>query len=303
VQHFSFCDQVFRRAGYVFNRHVRFDPVLVIQIDAVGSETLQGFLNYFRNALRSAVKKTALFIVEAKFGCDSDSVADRRERLSDKLFVCVGTVEFRCIEERDANESTHVRTQLRLGRTGIEALLLQRTLGRMRATSLDDCIASNKMGASTTVLDTRIVLDLAAIDASMLPQVGGKGANLGELIRAGLPVPLGVCVTTEAYRQVAATATIDFDGLAAAAATDAEAHGRQAREALMAAPLPSGIAETISDAYARLGPDTPVAVRSSATAEDLPGASFAGQQDTYLHIVGRDAVLNAVRRCWASLWT
>src|SRR5882757_1682323 len=98
MQHFSFCDQLFHRAGYVFNWHVRIDPVLVIQIDAVGSEALQGFLNHFPDVLRSAVKnKTALFIVEAKFGCDSDSVADRRERLSDKLFVCVGTVKFGCI--------------------------------------------------------------------------------------------------------------------------------------------------------------------------------------------------------------
>src|ERR1700733_12654274 len=103
MQHFSCCDQIFHHAGYVFNRHVRIDPMLVIQIDAVGSEALQGFLNHSPDVLRSAVKnKTALFIVEAKFGCDSDPVADRRERLSDKLFVCVGTVEFGCIEERDA---------------------------------------------------------------------------------------------------------------------------------------------------------------------------------------------------------
>src|SRR5258705_12921485 len=97
-----FC-QLFHRVGYVFNWHVRIDPVLVIQIDAVGSEALQGFLNHFPDVLRSAVKnKTALFIVEAKFGCNSDSVADRRERLSDKLFVYVRTVKFGCIEERDA---------------------------------------------------------------------------------------------------------------------------------------------------------------------------------------------------------
>ena len=67
--------------------------MLVIQIDAVGYEALQGFLDHFPDVLRSAVKiKTAIFIVEAKFGCDSDSVADRRERLSNKLFACVGTV-------------------------------------------------------------------------------------------------------------------------------------------------------------------------------------------------------------------
>ena len=103
MQHFSFCDQLFHRAGYVFNWHVRIDPVLVIEIDAVGSKAFQGFLNHFLDVLRSAVKKkAALFIVEAKFGCDSNSVADWRERLSYKIFVCVGTVEFGCIEERDA---------------------------------------------------------------------------------------------------------------------------------------------------------------------------------------------------------
>src|SRR5215470_6162816 len=67
--------------------------------------------------------------------------------------------------------------------------------------------------------------------------------------------------------------------------------------------MPGDVAAAILDAYQRLGAETPVAVRSSATAEDLPNASFAGQQDTYLNIVGADAVLDAVRRCWASLWT
>src|ERR1700722_16473728 len=77
--------------------------MLVIQIDAVGSEALQRSLNHFPDVLRPAVKKKAAsFIVEAKFGCDSNSVSDRRERFSDKLFVCVGAVEFGCIEERDA---------------------------------------------------------------------------------------------------------------------------------------------------------------------------------------------------------
>src|ERR1700678_2414568 len=83
VQHFSFYDQLFHRAGYVFNWHVRIDPVLVVQIDAVGPEALQRSLNHFLDVLGPAVKKkAALFIVEAKFVCDSYSVADRRERLS-----------------------------------------------------------------------------------------------------------------------------------------------------------------------------------------------------------------------------
>ena len=137
----------------------------------------------------------------------------------------------------------------------------------------------------------------------MLPLVGGKAANLGELIRAGLPVPPGVCVTTEAYRQVAASAAIDFDTLAAVGPQDVERAARQARDAMMNARIPTAVAGAIVEAYIGLGIDVPVAVRSSATAEDLPNASFAGQQDTYLHIVGCDAVLDAVRRCWASLWT
>src|SRR5205823_11672586 len=76
-----------------------------------------------------------------------------------------------------------------------------------------------------------------------------------------------------------------------------------ARETLLGAPVPADVAEAIFAAYRALGERAPVAVRSSATAEDLPTASFAGQQDTYLNVVGADALLDAVRRCWASLWT
>src|SRR5262249_28725504 len=123
---------------------------------------------------------------------------------------------------------------------------------------------------------------------------GGKAANLGELIRAGLPVPPGFCVTTEAYARVAETVTIDFDSLSS---------GGRVREAFRAAVIPPAVAAAVIEAYRRLGESTPVAVRSSATAEDLPNASFAGQQDTYLNIIGAEAVLAAVQRCWASLWT
>jgi pyruvate,water dikinase len=146
----------------------------------------------------------------------------------------------------------------------------------------------------------------------MVPTVGGKAANLGELLAAGLPVPDGFCLTTAAYRQatggdVAAgqlgavhqalksTNDADLPGLAALAG--------QARDVIGAAPVPPDIASAIVAAYAALGDDVPVAVRSSATAEDLPSASFAGQQDTYLNVVGAAAVVDAVRDCWASLWT
>ena len=134
------------------------------------------------------------------------------------------------------------------------------------------------------------VIGLDHPDAGKLELVGGKAANLSALIGAGFPVPGGFCVATPAYAEVAAAA-----GLSASA--------RENREALIAAPVPAAIADAVTAAYAELGADVPVAVRSSATAEDLPGASFAGQQDTFLNVVGAEAVVDAVRRCWASLWT
>ena len=165
----------------------------------------------------------------------------------------------------------------------------------------EDC--SSSWEGSPMTSQQELVLKLADIDASMLPMVGGKAANLGELIRVKLPVPPGVCVTTEAYRQVAASAAIDYDAFSAAGPEDLKRLALQAREALLAVPIPAAVAKAIVETYVHLGNSVPVAVRSSATAEDLPYASFAGQQDTYLHIVGRDALLDAVRRCWASLWT
>jgi len=163
--------------------------------------------------------------------------------------------------------------------------------------------SSGAGNAMTSALKNNLVLDLAAIDASMITLVGGKAANLGELIYAHLPVPPGICVTTEAYRQVAASAAIDYDAFSAAGPEELKRLAGQARDALLAVPVPTAVAEAVVVAYVGLGSNVPVAVRSSATAEDLPFASFAGQQDTYLHIIGRDAVLDAVRRCWASLWT
>ena len=153
-----------------------------------------------------------------------------------------------------------------------------------------------------------LVLAFDQIHTGMLAIVGGKAGNLGEMSRAGLPVPPGFCVTTDAYRlatnddglrrileDIAATAPMDTTALIALAA--------RARAAILAMKMPPEIATAVSDAYRGLGAAQPVAVRSSATAEDLPMASFAGQQDTYLNIVGTDAVLDAVHRCWASLWT
>ncbi|GAA4836815.1 PEP/pyruvate-binding domain-containing protein [Saccharopolyspora rosea] len=143
------------------------------------------------------------------------------------------------------------------------------------------------------------VLDLSAVGADMGELVGGKAANLGELVRAGMPVPPGFCVTTDAYDEVCRARTADLvDLLPGDPGRAAEIRAR-----IAAAEPPPELASAITAAYAALGENAPVAVRSSATAEDLPHASFAGQQDTYLNVVGADAVLDAVRHCWSSLWT
>ncbi|HEY2724392.1 MAG TPA: PEP/pyruvate-binding domain-containing protein [Pseudonocardiaceae bacterium] len=149
--------------------------------------------------------------------------------------------------------------------------------------------------SDTDTFVAELVLDLPEL-GSRLEVAGGKAANLGGLIRAGLPVPPGFCVTTEAYRQVAALAGLEH-------VVDGDDPAGRARSAILAAPVPAAVSEAVLRAYRGLGDDVPVAVRSSATAEDLPTASFAGQQDTYLNVVGADAVLDAMRRCWASLWT
>ena len=148
-----------------------------------------------------------------------------------------------------------------------------------------------------------LVVDLASPEAAWLPAAGGKGANLCRMIRAGLPVPGGFCVTTDAYAEAASSVSIDFAAFRCAGTEELKRRAGGAREAFQAARMPEEVASAVAGAYRRLGGKTPVAVRSSATAEDLPNASFAGQQDTYLNIVGESAVLEAVQRCWASLWT
>ncbi|WP_424217197.1 rifamycin-inactivating phosphotransferase (plasmid) [Streptomyces sp. BI20] len=156
----------------------------------------------------------------------------------------------------------------------------------------------------------RYVLDLDATDGTRGDLVGGKAANLGALTEIeGVRVPDGFCVTTEAFRLVTAR-TPGLDGLLdALSATDPEDRAALAalaaaiRHAIEETPLPDGLAEEITDATARLGADAACAVRSSATAEDLPTASFAGQQDTYLNVLGPAEVLRHVGRCWASLFT
>ena len=159
------------------------------------------------------------------------------------------------------------------------------------------------------VMSTTYVLDFQAIDRTHGAVVGGKGANLGELSRIeGIRVPPGFCVTTDAFRRVLAGApSIDesLERLSRLKPDDHEAiraSSAEIRATIEGTAMPDDIANAITNALARLG-EHAYAVRSSATAEDLPTASFAGQQDTYLNISGRLGVLAAVSRCWASLFT
>ncbi len=153
-----------------------------------------------------------------------------------------------------------------------------------------------------------LVRQFADIGKSDLETAGGKGANLGEMTGAGFPVPPGFVVITEAYRSFVRDNIIEAAIIDAARRRSDDPAVLQAAADKIAglfagAPIPDVIATAILAAYHRLGDQVRVAVRSSATAEDLAEASFAGQQDTYLNIRGDDGLLDAVRRCWASLWT
>ena len=141
-----------------------------------------------------------------------------------------------------------------------------------------------------------LVASLSQFGRGDLAAAGGKGANLGELVRSGLPVPDGFVITTDAY--TAAVGSSDLR-LAKRIAAGDDAGIRADVEAVT---MPVGLRSEITKAYDRLGGGS-VAVRSSATAEDLPGAAFAGQQDSYLNVIGEAALIDAVRQCWASLWT
>jgi pyruvate,water dikinase len=154
------------------------------------------------------------------------------------------------------------------------------------------------------------VLSLQDINKTMLMAAGGKGANLGELCRIpGIPVPEGFCISTEAFqRTMENTPKIDklLDQLSHLVVEDrdkiAEISG-EIRRGMEGTEIPEDIREEIVKQLYRHGENNAYAVRSSATAEDLPTASFAGQQDTYLNIIGRDAILKYIRKCWASLFT
>jgi rifampicin phosphotransferase len=154
------------------------------------------------------------------------------------------------------------------------------------------------------------VFRLQEIDRTQIGIVGGKGANLGELSRVdGVRVPPGFCVTTRAFQRIvekAPSITDELDQLARLKPDEREAIvtlSAEVRRTLERIAIPDDVATAIRDAVAQTGGHTAYAVRSSATAEDLPTASFAGQHDSYLNVVGPTAILEHVRRCWSSLFT
>jgi rifampicin phosphotransferase len=154
------------------------------------------------------------------------------------------------------------------------------------------------------------VVSLQEIDHTQLLRVGGKGLNLGELSKMdGIHVPEGFCVTTEAYHQAlkhneAFRALVHQ--LTKLNTDDRDQIGelcKKIRKVIMEVEIPSDVVKDVSHVLTQLGDEHAYAVRSSATAEDLPHASFAGQQDTYLNIIGKDAILQHIRKCWSSLFT
>ena len=158
-------------------------------------------------------------------------------------------------------------------------------------------------------MSDQFILPLDELGAD-LERVGGKGASLARLMNAGLPVPDGFHITTDAYRCFVAVnelQTIIDDALGQvdlAKLVTLEKASAQIRHAFLVAEIPGDVAAAIAGAYGDLrGSKPPVAVRSSATAEDLPEASFAGQQESYLNVGGAENVLEATKKCWSSLWT
>lgn len=155
----------------------------------------------------------------------------------------------------------------------------------------------------------KLVLPLARIGADDVTLVGGKAANLGEMTRVGFPIPEGFCITTTCFQRFMAASAEQTDLYAAlddVTPLDLErlkGTGFRVRQALSHVAVPQGVVNAIVDAWQSAGRGFRYAVRSSATAEDTPGASFAGQHDTLLNIRGEAALIRSIRECWLSLFT
>ncbi|WP_339200789.1 phosphoenolpyruvate synthase [Peribacillus sp. FSL P2-0133] len=154
------------------------------------------------------------------------------------------------------------------------------------------------------------VLEFREIDKTQLLLAGGKGSNLGELSKIhGIQVPEGFCVTTEGYQKALEQNEAFYalvDQLSLLKVEDRDQIGeisRKIRQIIMEVEIPSDVVKAVAHYLSRFGDEHAYAVRSSATAEDLPHASFAGQQDTYLNIIGKEAIMQHISKCWASLFT
>jgi pyruvate,water dikinase len=177
-------------------------------------------------------------------------------------------------------------------------------------TSLPKIAGQNKKRMANLNSMSSFVFGFQEIDKKALGIVGGKGTNLGELTRIeGIHVPDGFCISTEAFKRIIGeTPRVNelLDRLSLLKVEDRdkirELSG-EIRGTIESAAIPQGLVKEIVDHLKKFSENDPYAVRSSATAEDLPTASFAGQQDTYLNIIGREAILQHVRKCWASLFT
>jgi pyruvate,water dikinase len=158
-------------------------------------------------------------------------------------------------------------------------------------------------------MDDRVCFSFGKVSRHDVPLAGGKGANLGDMVQAGMPVPPGFVIPALTYREILECNSLDDEILKLMADLDCGDSNRlreiasQIRELFHDCIIPEHSRQSILDCYRALGDNQAVAVRSSATAEDLADASFAGQQETFLNVSGEEALLDAVRRCWSSLFT
>jgi len=162
---------------------------------------------------------------------------------------------------------------------------------------------------STDLKKSGLLVNLGEDRSTEIGVVGGKGGSLGRLVKAGFPIPSGFVITTDGYAECLRANDLEgkiektLKGLDYGDLDKLEKETAKIREAIIGCKVPDGLTREILQAYMELGDGPYVAVRSSGTAEDLAGASFAGQYETYLDVRGNDALLDAVRRCWASMWT